>query len=410
MGPIQSYEDLVIFLRRRWRSIALVFLLGAAISAVFAKTRPDVFDSVAVLQIESHAPAQTGLAATPVAQRIQLIEQQLMRRDHLQATIDRHGLFADLPGLTPAERVQALRQSVRITGISGSGGFGGNAVTAVMISVRLGDPFVAAEIANEFAQSLITASAEDEAARIAAARDFFRTEAARLAAAMSAVEAEAAAYKSANLTALPERRTALLTELTGLQGSLAALDGTRAALDSERLALSAQTPLRETARRRLDQIAGELAAIDSQRAALDGRRAELAATLDAMPQVEAVLAGYDRQIAQLQAELTAASQRLAEAEAEQRLAEARPRDSVTLLEAAVPADYPSGSSGKKLAVMGAALSLMAALGLAFAREAWPPVLRTSAQMERQLGLRPLVAIPERQPPNRKQLRLRMRRL
>lgn len=45
-------------------------------------------------------------------------------------------------------------------------------------------------------------------------------------------------------------------------------------------------------------------------------------------------------------------------------------------------------------------SLLAALGLAFALDLLKPVVRTSAQMERQLGLRPIVAIPEIDLPNR----------
>jgi Mg2+/Co2+ transporter CorC len=69
----------------------------------------------------------------------------------------------------------------------------------------------------------------------------------------------------------------------------------------------------------------------------------------------------------------------------------------TLLERAIVPESAMGGGNKKLAVAGAAASLILGLVLAFVMDLIHPVVRTAAQMERQLDLRPVVSIPEIKP-------------
>ena len=117
------------------------------------------------------------------------------------------------------------------------------------------------------------------------------------------------------------------------------------------------------------------------------------------------MAGYQRQLDQLQGGLDVVTTRLTEAETEAKLAERQQGERFALLDRAITPQNPVGSGGKKLFVAGAMASLMAGLALAFLLDLMKPVIRTSTQMERQLGLRPIVAIPElclaaAQPPGR----------
>jgi hypothetical protein len=57
-----------------------------------------------------------------------------------------------------------------------------------------------------------------------------------------------------------------------------------------------------------------------------------------------------------------------------------------------------GGGNKKLAIAGALASLIAGLAIAFTLDLVRPVVRTAAQMERELDLRPVVVIPEVTPP------------
>ena len=77
-----------------------------------------------------------------------------------------------------------------------------------------------------------------------------------------------------------------------------------------------------------------------------------------------------------------------------RLEQAQQAERFTLLERALVPQYALGSGGKKLALLGSVASLFGALLLAFGLDLLHPVVRSSAQMERQLGLRPVIAIPE----------------
>ena len=92
MGQIQSIEELIgLILRRRWLIIALT-LVGMVVAAVYAKSRPDVFETAAVIQIQSPAVADAAGAAVPLAggaaQILQTIEQRLTTRENLVAMIE----------------------------------------------------------------------------------------------------------------------------------------------------------------------------------------------------------------------------------------------------------------------------------------------------------------------------------
>ena len=84
MGPIHTFDDIKDMVRRRIWVILLFTVLGCIASVLFALSRPHVYLSSEVLQIER--PRITDeLAPSTVegssARRLQLIEQQLMARD-----------------------------------------------------------------------------------------------------------------------------------------------------------------------------------------------------------------------------------------------------------------------------------------------------------------------------------------
>jgi adenine deaminase len=93
MGHIQSIEELLGFLlRRRWLILA-VALVGTLLSAVYAKTRPDIYETAAVIQVQSAAVQGTEAQRTSAAAvTLQGIEQRLTTRENLAAVIERHGV------------------------------------------------------------------------------------------------------------------------------------------------------------------------------------------------------------------------------------------------------------------------------------------------------------------------------
>ncbi len=402
MGQIQNLEDLINFLMRRLWLILAVAGLGVVLSAIYAKSRPDTYEASAVIEVQG---AQVGSAGEPSAsaQLMQSIEQRLTTRENLLAVIERHGLYADLPALSTEERAALLRQNVTFLPIAAAGNapFGTpTQISAIVISARDGDPDKAARVANDFAQGVLDMSASGQLERARDTVAFYRDEEARLSAQISEVEARIAAYKNDNDGALPAVAEAQRDELVSLETEMRALDQSLVALIEEQRQLSERGSLRATEQRRLQELDAQVAVLVEQKSALTTRREELTAALARLPEVERALAGFQRELDQLQDSLDAVSAKLAEAETAAKLAERQQGERFALLDRAMTPEYAIGSGGKKLFVVGAAASVLLALGLALLLDLLKPVVRTSAQMERQLGLRPIVAIPEIALPDR----------
>ncbi len=392
MGPIQSLEDLVgLILRRRWL-IALITVIGTALGAWYAESRPDTFETAAVIQVELPMVAEGRTPSAPVnaLQTLQTIEQRLTTRDNMIALIDRHRLFAQAPGMSVENKVAAMRRAIRFQSVSNAAGGG---LSAIIIAAQADTAENAARVANDLAQSVLDMGAEGKRATADASFAFFKDEEGRIWKAINALETEIATYREANRAALPGAREARQDELTQLATSLQALNQELAGLQSEETSIRAQQTLRATDRRRLEDIGQRLSVLDAQRAPLLARKTEVDGSLGDVAEVDRVLSTYDRQLRQLQDQYSVVSTRLAEADTTQRLSDRQQTERFSLLERAITPEYPVRSGGKRIAIAGAIGSAALALTLAFLLDLAKPVLRNSGQMERELNLRPIVAIP-----------------
>lgn len=394
MGPIQTFEDLLSMIWRRRYLILAIALLGTVLAAVYAKTRPDVYEAAALIQVETPVVTQVGQPmAQPVnpVQLMQTIEQRLTTRDNMLALIDRHGLNDELAGLSLEEKVFAVRQSIRFQSISSATGSG---LSAILITAQAGTAAQSARIANDLAQSVLDMGAEGKRATADANLTFFKQEEARVWQLLSSLERDIAAYREQNRDALPAVREAREEEITSLESDLRELEQEIAGLENETARLRALPAPRATDLRRLTDLAQQIEVLTAQLDPLLARKGALQATLIQAPEVDRTLSSYDRQLRQLQDQYTVISQRLAESETAMRLAENQQTERFALLERAIDPEYPLGSGGRKIAVAGAVASFGLALLCAFVLELMKPVIRTSAQMRRELNIVPIVAIPE----------------
>ncbi|MGV8950951.1 MAG: Wzz/FepE/Etk N-terminal domain-containing protein [Cypionkella sp.] len=409
MGQIQSLEELISFLlRRRWL-IILLTVFGTAAAVVYAKMQPSMYETAAVIQVEGARVVEGGNGPQQndnggAAQVLQTIEQRLTTREALQAVIERHNLFVDQPALPQDKRLFALRSNVTFQAVDSAAGqaFGeSRRLSAIIVNARDSNPETAAALANDFAQGILDQSAAGQRERADQNVAFFRTEEKRIADALAKLEAESTAYKSEHADALPSLASTRRDELVSLTDDIRATSQQVAALKGEQAQIEARQTQRETDKRRLGDIAAQLDVLETQIAASNAHKAEVDKALADMAEVERVLAGYDRQLAQLQDQYAAATQRLTDATTAQRLAETQQSQRFTLLERAITPEFATGGGKKKIAIAGALGSLLLGLTLAFLLDLWKPVVRTSAQMQRQLDLEPVVCIPEiRQPKGR----------
>jgi tyrosine-protein kinase Etk/Wzc len=397
MGQIQSLEELISFLLRRKVLILLVAILGMVAAGIYAKSRPDTFQATAVIQVQgAQVIGGDPALSSGSAALMQSLEQQLTARDNLLLLVERHGLFADVPGMTPDQMVSVLRSSITLQSVAsvGSQAFGSPAnLAAIIITVRLGDAEQTARVANDFAQSIVDMSSSGATGRVRETFEFFQDQATTLESEMLALEAEIAAYKNEHTGNLPGFMEVRRTELVSLETSLRELQTDLVAIERERSTLAAEPSLRETERRRLEVLEEQIVVTGQQITALREQRGVIERELSATPEVERELSRYSREQTALQEQYGVVSRRLAEARTALQLADRQQTERFTFLERAVTPIYSVGADGKKLVMAGAVASLLLGIGIAFLLELLRPIIRTSRQLERQLGLRAVVTIP-----------------
>jgi uncharacterized protein involved in exopolysaccharide biosynthesis len=395
MGPIQTVEDLINLLRRRGVMMALIITLAASATLAHVLMRPEIYEAIAVIQVQSPSVGgEESQSSNQIARLLQTTEQQLTTRESLLEMIERHNLFSDTEGMNDDNKIYAMRTAVTFQSIATASqqAFGSpTSVSALTITVRLGDAEQAARVANDFAQNVLDRSIASQASRARDAATFFQTEEERISRQISALEDEIERFKAAN---------PVVDEGT-IAGERATIDAEIRAVSQEILAAQAELAslrekdrLRETDRRRIIDLEARETVLKTQRAALEGQRENLVDRVARTPEIERQLGAYARNLEQLQSQFQSVSERKVDAETTLRLEQENHADRFSLLERAVVPEYPVGGGRKKLLFAGTMGGIIAAFGLALLLETMNPVIRTSGQMQRQLGIRPVITLPE----------------
>ncbi|GGG78375.1 hypothetical protein GCM10011415_29200 [Salipiger pallidus] len=389
MNQFQSFGEVLSALRRRAVLILGIFVLGCAISLWFAASQGKLYEATAVVQIEESRVPETMAGTTALnqdaARRVRLIEQRLMSRDNLVEIMDKHDLFTSDPDMTLNERVFRMRESARIEQIRAnpqSYVTTQEVPSGLLITVTLDDAQKAADVANELMYTVIDQSRNRSVTRARETLSFFDAEEARVAADIDGMAARIADYKQQNANALP-------TGVTGLRDQLATLQDNELELDREIVAMEANS-----SRQRAEVLSRQITLLREQKELVGQRIVEIEETIRRAPEVERELSGLERQLTQLQEQYGVITRRKADAEMGQMLEDRQSMDRFEVLETALVPEVTSSKSRKKLLAAGAVGSLIAGLAIAFIAELSNPVIRSAAQLERALGMQPVVAIPE----------------
>ena len=449
---LQIIRDLLRMLMRRFFVFGIVALLGTVASVLYALSLDRVYEASAVVQIRGpqiDADTSGAGAAGSTAQRIQQIEQQLLSRDSLFEVADKYDLFRDAE-MSAADRVNLMRQSVRLESIAGvQQGYGQPPEpSALIITLRLADAEKTALVANEFVTRLLERNLRARERQTAETLAFFRREETRLTRQISDLDDLIVEYKSENSGSLPEglefrrdelarlaedhrditrqrmaleRESAMLEQIgSGLPGTgtLAATDPVTAELRrlqielARRKAASPNHPeipqlelqiaalssdesetRRITTQRQRQLIGDEVKLLETQLGTIAERQADLIASIQASPAVELGLSRHMRDRELLQQQLAAAIGGRSEAEVTQRLEASRQSEQFEVLESALVPEYPVEPSRKKIVLAGTVASIGLAAGLVFLLDFLRPVIRSGSQFQRQFGKAPTIVLP-----------------
>jgi uncharacterized protein involved in exopolysaccharide biosynthesis len=387
----QSFSVSSIFaaLLRKFWMVFWITTLGTVAAVLLALSRPAIYESTAVIQFEM-AQVEENLTspgatqrATPVETRLKLIEQKLMSRDSLLEVIEKFDLYSGDADMTDAQKVTQLRESAQIsTLIDPEQAWRPNVQpSGLIITVRLESAQTAADVANELLSRVLIEGKSRRSGRAERTLAFFVAEEERVTAEIAALEGELAAYKTRNQASLPESLVSQRDQLARLNDSLLAVEQQLIQLQTQRERIRAEDLERQTNLLR------------QQKLLLEERIVIVQTALNTAPEVERQLSTLERRLGQLQDELSVITTRRADAAMNQQLESQNQVERFEVLETALVPEYPVSSGRRKLAAAGAIGSLMLAVGLALGLEFMNAGIRTAAQMEKELDIRPVVVIP-----------------
>jgi len=387
MGQIQSLADFLNMVRRRTVLIVAVMMMGTALTIWWTLGQPKIYEATAVAEIESPTVQDTASTAPRTTNgadhRLRILEQKLMARDNLAGIVQRYDLYSNT-SFSLGLKVATLREAVRLTQITDPNAAFGTArvPTGMMITVTHPEAMLSAELANDFLDQLVNLNRERRTSATQQNLTFFQAEADRVEAEMSALEARIAAFKEQNAAYLPAGIASQRDELGALKTTLLELEQRFIELEASR------------SRQRDEVVERQSALLWEQEALIQGRIDQIESNIAGAPEVDRQFGILNRQLEQLQEQYTVITRRATEAEMGQQLVNQDQFERIEVLESALVPENPVSGSRKKKVALGAIMSAVLGVGLAFLLETMNPVIRTPAQLERQLDVKAVISIPK----------------
>ena len=392
MGPFTSFSEVrSAILRQAWL-ILLILAVGLPAVYWYVKGIPKVYEASGVIGLEGPRANLGDQFANPnevgVAQRLDEIQQALLSRTYLKELAEQFELFPEAEN--EATRLAMVRYVITFNRlVDPSQAWRNDAQPyGLSIGVRLEDPDATVTMANALLDAAVAVDAERERARqgvtlgrMDAILATLASEESRIGAEIAEVEARIADYRTAHADSLPENLPNVRERLSSLLSQSAALERDISGLQRTQ----ADRPSSIAERHRAD--------LEAMRQDLLSQIAAAQASIAAAAEVERELGALTRHLRSLETELSAIVTQRTEAQMSQGLVDDSQGTPFAVLETALPPEYPTGPSRRKVALAGAAAVAGLALGLALARELLHPVIRTASQMQKQLNLEPVVAIP-----------------
>lgn len=392
MGPIQSFQELRDFLRRRMALIVLVLGAFLLLSVLVALRSAPVYQAVAVLstRVDAVADAAVGNGSSGNAARLmQLIEQRLTSRETMLRMADDYEMFVGRPA---QERADLMRSSITlISQAAVNVGFGSDGSLASMIIMAQADTGPkSAAIANELAEMVMAETGAGRTARARQTLQFLQTEQTRLNTELLTLQEESRVFMAQNYDVMSFNADVRRTELSQIVSDIQEARRDITAAESELATLVAQN----TSQRRQAQLRDLIAVRSAELQRLLAQQAEFEPYFQRVAQAERELAILTEREARLQDRLREISGQVAAAEAALRLEADSQSATFELVEEATVPEFPISRSKKRTVMMGAVAGVILGAIAGFALEILRPALRSARQVERELGMRPVLVLPE----------------
>jgi polysaccharide chain length determinant protein (PEP-CTERM system associated) len=179
----------------------------------------------------------------------------------------------------------------------------------------------------------------------------------------------------------------LMARIEALERSLSAPRSTEGTAAAGTVGIATQTMLQ------IESINQQIELLDGQEESARARIAELEASISRTPGVEVALSSLERDYVTLQSQYRDAVLKRGQAQTGERLEASQQAERLEVIEQAVPAETPISPNRPLIMAAGVVGSLGIGGALTLLLELLNRAVRTSRDIERQLGIRPLIAIP-----------------
>ena len=214
-------------LRRRWKAMLAVIVLGLAGCAAFVYTQEPSFTSRATVMVSSQRISEQFVRSTVETdqlEKVSAIVGELLSRNKLAELIDKFGIYEPDEDdgeeeLTLAEKVALLRSKIRIApDYSNAPVIGANSTSTVFEVVFTGsDPQTAAAVANELAMGFTDIHLRLRSRQARLTTEFLRRELERVEAELLRQERAITEFKQAHRGELPSELATALGRLDRMQ-------------------------------------------------------------------------------------------------------------------------------------------------------------------------------------------------
>jgi len=223
-----SVNDYIAVIKHHALLLILSCTVILGLSVVVAISIPPIYESSGTILVESQQISPDLVAAnnnTFADERIEVIRQRVMTREHLEAIIDKYNLFnSQSRQLSVSEKVDEMRNAITVSLVSAVVKGRGEVTIAFRLSFEHRQPEIANKVANELVTLFLDENIKQRTERASETTEFLTQEADKLRVELEALENRLADFKQAHSNALPEHQELRMNMLSRAETELKEVD------------------------------------------------------------------------------------------------------------------------------------------------------------------------------------------
>jgi len=219
-------RDVIAILRRRWSLIVLLTLFGGVSGFVAAHVLPKRFTSQTLVLVQQPAVSPQlvpTMEADNTNQRLAAMQQQILSRSRLEPVIQELGLYhKDIDRVPMEDLVDRLRRTITITPIQAMAETRAQNLPGFTISVVFDEPHAAQQICAKITSMFLAENLQLRKGEVTNTTEFLGKQLGEAKAKLDEQDARLAAFQRRYLGSLPDQNQTNLNLLAGLTSQLEA--------------------------------------------------------------------------------------------------------------------------------------------------------------------------------------------